>query len=174
MEEEENFAHEFEKLTLIQKRITEIEAQKKRATFLTNLKYFNLIKETLKERDELISRFNKNGQNQFWHQVTLNYNKFNKIFNTDFPLIEKLTVSLTENYECKIHIKLNENPFVTNKYIHKNNNLLTGESESTRLDFLVDAYPKFFKFFTDEYDDLSYFEMFFEMYINAIEYFRMG
>lgn len=173
MEEKENFDQEFEKLDLIQKRITEIEAQKKRATFLTNLKYYNLIKETLKERDELITKFIKNGYSHFWHTVTLNYNEYVKIFNTDYPLIESIKVSLTENYECKIHLKLNENPFVTNKYIYKTNNLLTGESESTKLDFLVEKYPLFFKFFSDEYDNLDYFEIFYEMYINAMEYFIM-
>ncbi|KRH93414.1 DNA replication factor/protein phosphatase inhibitor SET/SPR-2 [Pseudoloma neurophilia] len=140
--------------------------------FALKLTFFNSMKLILKERDEFITDLNNNGID-FWERVCQNCQLLNDLLpdDSEISFIESLKCFYEENYTCGVEIILKKNEYLYNRKLSKKFNLLENDSEGTELKTKKETNCLLFDFFKDNDNDLEVFDILFEIYTNAAQYF---
>lgn len=141
-----------------------------RNDFLLKLSYYNGLKPVLKERDDLINDLTSEGIN-FWEIASKNFKNFENIFPSEDFFIESLNVFLEENFICGVEIIISRNKYLSNRKLIKKFNLFENNSDGTELKVKKEYNCLLFEFFRDSDNDLEVFDVLFELYVNAAQYF---
>lgn len=136
------------------------------------MEHFNLLKSTLKERDELIQDTPIAEENStFWSIAANNYPNFRNLLplDDDFSLswIDSLYYFYDENFICGVEISLSRNKYLNNRKLTKIFSLEELTSECTELKIKKDADCLLFDFFRKDDYDLEVFDILYELYING-------
>lgn len=145
--------------------------------FRLKLTFFNSMRPILKERDEFITDLINEGIN-FWEKVCQKCSIFHQLLPDDeensISFIDSLKCFYEENYTCRVEIILRRNEYLHNRKLSKKFNLFENTSEGTELKTKRETSCMLFDFFRDNDHDLQVFDILFETYMNAAQYFFMN
>lgn len=144
--------------------------------FILKLTYYDSMKSILKERDEFINDLINSGIN-FWQKVCENCAIFHQLLPDDQEnslIFDSIKCYYQENFICGVEIILRKNPYLHNRKLSKKFNLIENTSDGTELKIKKETQCLLFDFFRDSEQDLEVFDILFETYVNAAQYYFMS
>lgn len=89
----------------------------------------------------------------------------------DSSFIRFITAEYLPEYQLRVTLELNKNPYLSDEKLVRTISLLSNTSESVKLNRLDEnAQCPLFEFFEAEEDDLEAFDIIYDFYVNMVEY----